>query len=125
MAAKLENILITIGAGADSVSFVVRGTLKNYEDVAAVPDIGFTALAADANGFKLTEGVITPVTALLESGNFKRVKASDSTGKRTRTFVIPVKGAVALESAIKSAGGLSIDGVTCTSLSKGLRRVSR
>ena len=125
MATKLENVHVGITDGTNDVSIILRGTLKSYEDLATIPSSGFVANAAGAADFAKTLGVITPVPALLASGSFRRVKASDITGKKSRTFIIPNKSFAALESAVSATGGFTIDGVACTSLSKGLRRVSR
>ena len=124
--AKTEYVLLTIGTGATSADFVVKGVLKSYEDVAAVALSGFTAGVADATGFAKVLGVVTPITAMLESGSFRRIKASSKTlPKKSRDFIVPTSAEIVIRAAIHASGGLAIDGVTCTSASEGLRRVAR
>ena len=124
--AKTEYVLLTVTTGATSADFVVKGVLKSYEDVAAVALSGFTAAVADAAGLAKVLGVVTPVTALLQSGSFRRIKASTSTlPKKSRDFLVPVSSEIAVRAAIHATGGLSIDGILCTSASEGLRRVPR
>ena len=124
--AKTEYILLTVGTGATSADFVIKGVLKSYEDVAAVALSGFTAAVADAAGLAKVLGVVTPITAMLESGSFRRIKASTRTlPKKSRDFIVPVSAEIAIRAAIHDATGLSIDGITCTSASEGLRRVAR
>ena len=124
--AKTEYVLLTVGTGATSADFVIKGVLKSYEDVAAVALSGFTAVVADAPSFAKVLGVVTPITAMLESGSFRRIKASTKTlPKKSRDFIVPVSAEIAIRAAIHDASGLSIDGVICTSASEGLRRVAR
>lgn len=124
--AKTEYILITVGVAPASADFVIKGNLKSYEDVAAIPAVGFTAMVADAAGLAKVLGVVTPIVSMLESGSFRRIKASTKTlPKKSRDFIVPVSAEIAVRAAIHAAGGLPIDGVTCTSASEGLRRVAR
>lgn len=126
MATSLKNILITVGTGTNAVDFVIKGNLKSYEDVSAVVGSGFTAAEADAAGFAKTLGVVTPLISLLESGSFRRVKASTSTlPKKSRDFIVPTATQTVITASIHASGGLSIDGAACTSASEGLRRVPR
>ena len=121
-----ENILLTVGTGTTAVDFVIKGNLASYTAVATAAGAGLEAVAADVAAMAKVLGVITPITALLESGSFRRIKASSKTlPKKSRDFVVPTSVELAVRAAIHAAAGLTIDGVVCTSASEGLRRVAR
>ena len=121
----LKKILMTITVGSTTVDFVLKGNADSYANVAAVTNAGFTAAEATETDLAKTLGVITPITALLESGSFKRIKARAKTGKGSREVVIPSSSVQVITAAIEASAGLTIGGLLCGSVSQGLRRVAR
>lgn len=119
-----KNILLTVGTGNTAVDFIVRGNPEVYTNLGAIATVGFTAKEADATDNAKTLGVITPITALLASGAFERVDLSANDGK-SRTAVVPSGSVSIIKNTIRADGGLSIAGITATSLSSGLRRKNR
>lgn len=119
-----KNVLITVADGQNSVDFIVRGNPESYGNLAAVTNSGFEAKEADAADNAKTLGVITPAVALLASGAFERVSLSSSDGK-TKTAIVPSKAVSVIKNAVQADGGLSVDGISCTSVSSGLRRQPR
>jgi hypothetical protein len=118
-----KRISLTIGTGATAVDLNIRGNLATYTDIAAVAGVGFTVVEATSETLAKTLNVITPEVALLESGSFKKLTAVG--GKNKRTFFAPVSAITAINSAIESANGLTLDGVACTTVQQGNRRTPR
>jgi hypothetical protein len=119
-----KNVLLTVGTGETSVDFIVRGNPEVYLNLGAIASVGFVAKEATASDNAKTLGVITPTTALLASGAFERVDLSSKDGK-SRTAIVPSNSVSKIKNTVQADGGLSIAGITATSVSSGLRRKSR
>jgi hypothetical protein len=120
----LKLVSLTIGTGATAVNLTVRGNLTTYEDLAKITEVGFTAVEATAETLAKTLNVVTPESALLESGSFKKLNAA-SADKKKRTAYVPATSFSKVKSAIEASGGLSVGGLTCTTVQEGNRRKAR
>ena len=120
-----KNVYIAVTQGSIVYDFVIKGNPESYTAIAGVTDSGFTAKEADDADLAKVLGVVVPIVALLESGSFKRMKAREKTGKKSREFIVPSASITKVTAAIESSAGLTIDGINCGSVSSGLRRVSR
>lgn len=121
----LKLVSLTIGTGETAVDITVRGNLTTYTDLAEIEGgVGFTAVEATPETLAKTLNVVTPESALLESGSFKKLNAVSS-DKKKRTAYVPATSFSKIKSAIEGATGVSLDGVTCTSVQEGNRRKAR
>lgn len=120
----LKLVSLTIGTGETAVDITVRGNLETYKDLAAIPSVGFTAVEATPTTLAKTLNVVTPESALLESGSFKKLNAANAQ-KKKKTAYVPTTSFSKIKSAIEANGGFSLDGVTVTTVQEGNRRKAR
>jgi hypothetical protein len=121
----LKNILISIGVPPNQSNFVIKGNLQTYLDISAVTGTNFHAVEIQDVGWDLVINVITPETALLESGSFGRINLREKSGKKVRSAIVPIAVIPTIKAAVEGANGLSVDGILCGSVSQGLRRRAR
>ena len=121
----LRNILISIGVSPNQSHFVIKGNLQTYLDISAITKTDFDAVEIQDVGWDLVLNIVTPETAFLESGSFKRVFFREKGGTKERSAIVPISSIPTIKAAVESANGLTVDGVLCGSVSQKLRRKSR
>lgn len=126
---SLTNILISIGdSPPNQWHFAIKGKLQTYLDISAVTQTSFpsfNAVEIQDVGWDLVLNIITPETALLESGSFTKLYFREKGGSRERSAMVPNDLIALIKFAVEGANGLTVDGVLCGSVSKKLRRKSR
>lgn len=115
------------GAGAATAKFIIQANPENYPTELVGAITGFVAQEPTDTNRKETADVVTPVSALIASGSFRRLYASglDGTKRKNRQIVIPSSGYEAVKALIEADGGLAIGGLTCTAVSVGQRSTRR
>ncbi len=120
-----EKITMLIGEGASALVINIQGNLGTYTDLANIENVGFLVTKADEETLSKTLRVLTPNSALLESGSFKQLEFREKVGKRIRSALVPTASIPTIRSAIENANGFTVDGVVCGAVSTGLKRKRR
>ncbi len=113
------EVVTGTGSGSISVSFIIQANPDNYPANLVAAASGFTANAPAATDRAKTADVVTPVSALIKSGNFRRLVASGLDGgkRKRREVVVPSSGYEAMKALIETTpaavtiGGLLVDSV--------------
>lgn len=121
----LRNILISIGDSPNQAHFVIKGNLQAYLDVSVLTGTQFHVIGIESTGWDLVLNIITPESALLESGSFQHLKLREKNGNRSREVFVPLSVVPIIKAAVAGQNGLSVDGIVCGSISYGLKRVTR
>ena len=120
---KVYMELPAVGTSGVPFAVIFQGTPENYvSEITGITGFDFTAREATAEDTAAAHGIVTPVSALLQSGSFQRITARG--GKKSRQLIIPSDKVAAVISAIKGSAptGIDINGALCTSVSNGLKR---